>query len=175
MLVNGATGTHMEPDFGKYIRYWFPIFKGKSNFLTAFVWRLHRLHHWWNDYTIMCWPKHNLDMSLRLMWNSIKPCKMHELGSNIPNSLQCWLLTVIHNFAHWYIFTNHLINMVSGEYVLIPNFGISFWGWETKKIWHLLELGSLLYIAYTKFHSPRPVFYSPGQIFTRIGERASCP
>ena len=29
------------------------------------------------------------------------------------------------------------------------------------------------YIAYTKFHSPRPVFHSPGQIFTRIGERAS--
>ena len=29
------------------------------------------------------------------------------------------------------------------------------------------------YIAYTKFHSPRPVLYSPGQIFTRIGERAS--
>ena len=27
------------------------------------------------------------------------------------------------------------------------------------------------YIAYTKFHSPRPVFHSPGQIFTRIGER----
>ena len=29
------------------------------------------------------------------------------------------------------------------------------------------------YIAYTKFHLPRPVFHSPGQIFTRIGERAS--
>ena len=29
------------------------------------------------------------------------------------------------------------------------------------------------YIAYTKFHSPRPVFHSPGKIFTRIGERAS--
>ena len=28
-------------------------------------------------------------------------------------------------------------------------------------------------IAYTKFHSPRLVFHSPGQIFTRIGERAS--
>ena len=29
------------------------------------------------------------------------------------------------------------------------------------------------YIAYTKFHSPRPVFHSPSQIFTHIGERAS--
>ena len=29
------------------------------------------------------------------------------------------------------------------------------------------------YIAYTKFHSPRPVFHLPGQICTRIGERAS--
>ena len=29
------------------------------------------------------------------------------------------------------------------------------------------------YIAYTKFHLPRPVFHSPGQSFTRIGERAS--
>ena len=29
------------------------------------------------------------------------------------------------------------------------------------------------YIAYTKFHSHRPVFHSPGQNFTRIGERAS--
>ena len=29
------------------------------------------------------------------------------------------------------------------------------------------------YIAYTKFHSPRPVFHLPGQISTRIGERAS--
>ena len=27
------------------------------------------------------------------------------------------------------------------------------------------------YIAYTKFHSPSPVFHSPDQIFTRIGER----
>ena len=27
------------------------------------------------------------------------------------------------------------------------------------------------YISYTKFHSPRPVFHSPSQIFTRIGER----
>ena len=29
------------------------------------------------------------------------------------------------------------------------------------------------YIAYTKFHSPRPVFHSPGQIFTRNGGWAS--
>ena len=29
------------------------------------------------------------------------------------------------------------------------------------------------YIAYTKFHSPRPVFHLPGQIFTHIGERVS--
>ena len=29
------------------------------------------------------------------------------------------------------------------------------------------------YIAYTKFHLPRPVIHSPGQIFTRIGERVS--
>ena len=29
------------------------------------------------------------------------------------------------------------------------------------------------FIAYTKFRSPRPVFHSPSQIFTRIGERAS--
>ena len=29
------------------------------------------------------------------------------------------------------------------------------------------------YIAYTKFHLPRPVFHSPNQIFSRIGERAS--
>ena len=68
-------------------------------------------NHWRNDYTKMCWPKYNFDMSLRLVWNSIKPCKMYELGSNIPNSLQYWLFTVIHNFAHWYIFTNHLTNM----------------------------------------------------------------
>ena len=26
------------------------------------------------------------------------------------------------------------------------------------------------YIAYTKLHLPRPVFHSPGQIFTRIGD-----
>ena len=29
------------------------------------------------------------------------------------------------------------------------------------------------YIAYTKFHLPRPVLHSPGHIFTRIGEQAS--
>ena len=29
------------------------------------------------------------------------------------------------------------------------------------------------YIAYTKFHFPRPVLHSPGHIFTRIGKRAS--
>ena len=29
------------------------------------------------------------------------------------------------------------------------------------------------YIAYTKFHLPRPVFHSPSQIFTRIGKQAS--
>ena len=39
------------------------------------------------------------------------------------------------------------------------------------------RLGNKIFLAlgrtYTKFHSPRPVFHSPGQIFTRIGERAS--
>ena len=29
------------------------------------------------------------------------------------------------------------------------------------------------YIAYTKFHTPRHVFHSPAQIFTRIGDQAS--
>ena len=29
------------------------------------------------------------------------------------------------------------------------------------------------YIAYTKFHLTRPVFHSPNQIFTHIGERAN--
>ena len=29
------------------------------------------------------------------------------------------------------------------------------------------------YTAYTKFHLPSPVFHSPDQIFSRIGERAS--
>ena len=29
------------------------------------------------------------------------------------------------------------------------------------------------YIAYATLHSPRPVYHMPGQIFTRIGERAS--
>ena len=51
-------------------------------------------------------------------------------------------------------------------------------------MWHQGQAGKLKYfgtrpnwavsyIAYTKFHLPRPVFHSPGQIFTRIGERAS--
>ena len=30
---------------------------------------------------------------------------------------------------------------------------------------------AVFYIAYTKFHLPRPVFHSPGQICSRIGER----
>ena len=45
-------------------------------------------------------------------------------------------------------------------------------GWETK-IFGTRPNWVVSYIAYTKFHSPRPVFYSPGQIFTHIGERAS--
>ena len=32
---------------------------------------------------------------------------------------------------------------------------------------------AVYYIAYTKFHLPKPVFHSPDQIFTRFGERAS--
>ena len=54
----------------------------------------------------------------------------------------------------------------------------------TLKITYLRQAGKLKffgacpnwvvsYIAYTKFHSPRPVFHLPDQIFTRIGERAS--
>ena len=46
-------------------------------------------------------------------------------------------------------------------------------GWETKICWYSPELGSLLYIAYPKFHSPRPVFHSPSQISTHIGEQPS--
>ena len=41
---------------------------------------------------------------------------------------------------------------------------------KPKNYWHSAELGSLLY---SLFHSPRPVFHWPDQIFTRIGERVS--
>ena len=51
-------------------------------------------------------------------------------------------------------------------------------------IWSISQAGKLKffgtrpsclisYLAYTKFHLPRPVFHLPGKIFTRIGERAS--
>ena len=43
---------------------------------------------------------------------------------------------------------------------------------KLKNFWHSPELGSLLYSLYTIL-LPRPVVHSPGQIFTRIGERAS--
>ena len=45
-------------------------------------------------------------------------------------------------------------------------------GWETK-IFGTRPNWVVSHIAYTKFHSPRPVFHSPSQIFTRIGERGS--
>ena len=45
-------------------------------------------------------------------------------------------------------------------------------GWETKNFLALDQTGQS-HIAYTKFHLPRPVFHSPGQIFTRIGEQVS--
>ena len=41
------------------------------------------------------------------------------------------------------------------------------------KIFCTLPKWVVSYIAYTKFHSPRPAFHSPGQIFTHSGERAS--
>ena len=41
----------------------------------------------------------------------------------------------------------------------------------SRIVWPLL--GSPLHSLYTKFHLPRPVFHSPGQIFTRIGEWVS--
>ena len=45
-------------------------------------------------------------------------------------------------------------------------------GWETKIVWHLPKLGSLFYSPY-KIPLAQPVFHSPSQIFTCIGERAS--
>ena len=54
--------------------------------------------------------------------------------------------------------------------VSIKNIFIS--GWETKIFWHSPNW-VVSYIAYTKFHLPRPVSHSPGQIFIRIGERVS--
>ena len=51
-------------------------------------------------------------------------------------------------------------------------YGLITTGLEIKNFWHLPDW-VVAYITYTKFHSPRPVFHSPGQIFTHIGERAS--
>ena len=46
-------------------------------------------------------------------------------------------------------------------------------GWETIKFFGTCPNWVVSYIAYTKFHSPKPVFHSPSQIFTCIGEWAS--
>ena len=50
-----------------------------------------------------------------------------------------------------------------------------FWRFQARKLkfFGTRPKWVVSYIAYTKFHLPRPVFHSPGQIFTRIGEQAS--
>ena len=58
------------------------------------------------------------------------------------------------------------------------------WSHKATDPYHKSRLGNLRffgtrpnwavsYIAYTKFHLPKPVFDSPDQIYTRIGEQAS--
>ena len=64
--------------------------------------------------------------------------------------------------------TSHYMNQWWPNF--ITAYGIT--GWETK-FFGTRPNCVVSYIAYTKFHSPRPVFHSPGQIFTRIGEWAS--
>ena len=44
--------------------------------------------------------------------------------------------------------------------------------WETKFLEHSPEM-DVLYMSYTKFHSPRSIFYLTSSKCTRIGERAS--
>ena len=44
--------------------------------------------------------------------------------------------------------------------------------WETKFLEHSHE-NRCSYMFYTKFHSPRPIFYSPSSKCTLTGERAS--
>ena len=44
-----------------------------------------------------------------------------------------------------------------------------------QKIFGTRPNWAVSYIAYTKFNLPRPLSHLPGQIFNRIGERASFP
>ena len=75
---------------------------------------------------------------------------------------QRWLVI---NLIMWKIFQ---WNSLWNSYIFIPENQagkLKFFG--TRPNW------AVSYIAYTKFHLPRPVFHSPNQIFTRIAERAS--
>ena len=67
---------------------------------------------------------------------------------------------------------------------ILCKFYLHFSGWWLKKCLTFIQAGKLKffgtrpnwavsYIAYTKFHLPRPVLHLPSYIFTRIGEQVS--
>ena len=72
-------------------------------------------------------------------------------------SLNFVLLLWLQSYMQYIIISSSSVTAQAGK--------LKFFGTHPNRV--------VSYIAYTKFHSPRPIFHSPGQIFTRIGERAS--
>ena len=72
-------------------------------------------------------------------------------------SLNFVLLLWLHSYMQYIIISSSSVTAQAGK--------LKFFGTHPNWV--------VSYIAYIKFHSPRPIFHSPGQIFTRIGERSS--
>ena len=106
--------------------------------------------------------------SLRWMPNDSKDDKL----TLVPVAAECWHATSSDYLNQCWSSSMSLYAMTRGQqgnscnsFIIYQAGKLNFFG--TRPNW------AVSYIAYTKFHLPRPVFHSPDQIFTRIGKRAS--
>ena len=85
---------------------------------------------------------------------------MNHESFSVTLSLYRWVKDCLHRWVMCY-----LHRWAMGSLHRSQAGKLNFFGTRSKWV--------VSYIAYTKFHSPRPVFHSADQIFTRIVERAS--
>ena len=92
---------------------------------------------------------------------------------------QCWPRSLSPNGVVRQECVNSLVPGRFERHLRYVTFNLTLGGWGIccqavkLKIFGTRPKCGVSYIAFTKFHSPRPVFHSPSQIFTRIGERPS--
>ena len=117
----------------------------------------------------------------RAVWSQLKIIFIINLENHVRHWIHYWSTDQVsalnHRSCHKHLSLQKMIPIVSSYFFsklpmtntseLAHNKTGKLKFFSTRPKW------VVFYIAYIKFHSPSPVFHSPSQIVTRIGERAS--